>query len=484
MNNTRKKKIKELINLSKEELINLIYNIENRLVEVIKEKDNDINELKQIIIKQEERIQHLEYIIEQQNIDKYGKKKGGKRKEKKETNPLIDNSINKGKRTKESYRRDTPKESEVNKHKKCVADKCIFCNGDNIEEISYSYFYKEDIPIIKKIITKYKVYRYRSNCCNKEFNAIKVPSAKVVLGDNLKKEIIYSYIELKLTYSSIVKTINNKYNIKISEGEIVNILDKYSNILIDTKLDILKTIRNNNLIHIDETSWKVKNNNRYMWVLSNSNNVVYEFGVKRNMDVLYSLLGDSNSNIVTDDYCAYSRLVNHQLCLVHPFRKFRSFAKSNVYICNEEVYIYLNYVFDKFKYLYKEIKEVLDKDFNKKYYNRKRLIIKNKFIELLKDNKLDPKGFRVIKKSFIKNIDKHLYCLTKPNIPAHNNHAERDIRHLVIKRKISFGSNSIKGCKILSVLYSVYDTLKKQYPNSYYTEFMKLLDRKCSSPYF
>ena len=55
----------------------------------------------------------------------------------------------------------------------------------------------------------------------------------------------------------------------------------------------------------------------------------------------------------------------------------------------------------------------------------------------------------------LKKIDKYFVCVVKPNIPTTNNKAERALRHLVIKRKKSFGCKTPKGAEIMSVIYSV-----------------------------
>jgi transposase len=48
------------------------------------------------------------------------------------------------------------------------------------------------------------------------------------------------------------------------------------------------------------------------------------------------------------------------------------------------------------------------------------------------------------------------------NVPADNNRAERELRPLVIARKISFGSQSDAGAKTREVLMMVLHTLKKR----------------------
>ncbi|MDT8300030.1 MAG: transposase, partial [Sedimentisphaerales bacterium] len=48
------------------------------------------------------------------------------------------------------------------------------------------------------------------------------------------------------------------------------------------------------------------------------------------------------------------------------------------------------------------------------------------------------------------------------NVPADNNRAERELRPLVIARKISFGSQSDAGARTREILMTVLHTLKKR----------------------
>ena len=50
-------------------------------------------------------------------------------------------------------------------------------------------------------------------------------------------------------------------------------------------------------------------------------------------------------------------------------------------------------------------------------------------------------------------------------VPAENNFAERELRPLVVARKISFGSQSKKGAATREVLMSVLHTLRKPTPD-------------------
>jgi hypothetical protein len=52
--------------------------------------------------------------------------------------------------------------------------------------------------------------------------------------------------------------------------------------------------------------------------------------------------------------------------------------------------------------------------------------------------------------------------LRRPGVPPTNNHAEQSLRHLVIFRKICFGTRSESGLKTHSILPSLVQTARRQ----------------------
>jgi hypothetical protein len=63
--------------------------------------------------------------------------------------------------------------------------------------------------------------------------------------------------------------------------------------------------------------------------------------------------------------------------------------------------------------------------------------------------------------------------LRRPGVPPTNNHAERSLRHLVIFRKICFGTRSESGLKTHSILPSLVQTARRQ--GVYPREFLQTL---------
>lgn len=86
----------------------------------------------------------------------------------------------------------------------------------------------------------------------------------------------------------------------------------------------------------------------------------------------------------------------------------------------------------------------------------------------------EPRTLSRIKMTRAKNIPNYLTCVSDPRIPLTNNHAERALRHLVLKRKISFGSLTKRTAENFTVLVSVLLSLKQKYQSNFFGEYLKV----------
>jgi len=131
-------------------------------------------------------------------------------------------------------------------------------------------------------------------------------------------------------------------------------------------------------------------------------------------------------------------------------------------------------VYQQFSPIYSKLRETLNHNFNATYYKRTRAILKKQLITLAKPHTNDPVKLITYKETLTKNMDKYFTCLMFPNIPADNNKAERALRHLVIKRKTSFGSKTDKGAQTTAILTSILLSLKWKDPKNFFHNYMKL----------
>jgi hypothetical protein len=128
----------------------------------------------------------------------------------------------------------------------------------------------------------------------------------------------------------------------------------------------------------------------------------------------------------------------------------------------------------EFSSLYGDVRATLITPFDLE----QRIKIQNEFVQRFQTITIphagDPRKLATIKESLQKNIDFYFTCMAYEGIPADNNKAERALRHLVLKRKISFGSRTQKGADTLSVLASVLLSLWWRKPQNFFGEYLRL----------
>jgi hypothetical protein len=84
-------------------------------------------------------------------------------------------------------------------------------------------------------------------------------------------------------------------------------------------------------------------------------------------------------------------------------------------------------------------------------------------------------GIQRIQNIFREQKTRLYHWAKNPAVPADNNRAERELRPLVIARKISFGSQSEQGAQTREILMTVLHTLRKRTPEVF-SAFQRTLD--------
>ena len=466
--------------------------IEQRQKQVISKLKNENAELRIKLKKSNAKITILEEKLEKallyiEELQKYVFR--GKKKDKDDDNgknndndkPKSDGSK---KRSKKSYRRPVPDKEEVTDEEDYNIKSCPDC-GNKLSKIKILEFYEQDIIPVQKWFEKLKkttlVRITTGYCkhCKKRISATPIPKQKVSIGENVKQLIVYQTTVQQLSHSQILDFLESHLHFKISTGEIANILEQQALKLKATFDDLIKSIRNGAGTHFDETSYNIafhdKYSGNYAWVMASAenNDAVFSLGKNRGKGNAKKLLGDDYQGVgVSDDYGAYANIFkkgNHALCWAHPHRKFRDLKNSNK--LSEKKKKQCEEFYRQFSEIYNEVTKINQTSFKKeeRIKIKKELILKLE--EILKLNSNDPAKLKTLKKTMLKKIDRYFVCIIKPDIPTTNNKAERSLRHLVIKRKKSFGSKTPKGAEVMTIsaelLMSLWWRSKKDFFKAY-----------------
>jgi len=406
------------------------------------------------------RIESMAFQLEQIKIKIFGKKPILERVARKREKKIRDIF---------SYRRPVP--TQVTKIEQHPIESCVHCK-QILKHKHIKVFFEEDIPLpIQKSVIRHEVEVGYCNSCKRQSSGMLIPSKKAILGERIKKYVCILSIANRLSHNQIQEHLKDVFDLSLSIGEIGNIQSEEANNLRPEYEHLKHSVVSGIATHYDETGWKVQKeeDGKYAWVATNAENfdTVFLLGKNRGKgnieDIGKARLG------ITDDYAAYKNaFLEHQLCWAHPQRKLRDLVESDEIL--EEKREYCKTTYEQFSNLYQKIRKRIGQKISPNMKTR----FKSLFEKVSRPHSLDPTQLERIKKSLRKNTKQYFTFLKYPTIPIDNNKAERALRHLVIKRKISFGSKTQRGAETTSILASVILSLKWNNPQNWFKSYLAL----------
>lgn len=317
-----------------------------------------------------------------------------------------------------------------------------------------------DIPPAKPIYTEYQLFERTCPCCNLAQSA-NYPSnvqAPIQYGPQVMSMVSYLYTRQFVPLKRLKELMNSLFGLSMSEGTIVNLLEK----MVEKAMPAYQIIKHNILksgyAGADETGCKVNGDNQWLWTLQNELYTYIWLSHTRGYDAIEEQFADELKNLILihDCWSAYFQTgaSAHQLCMAHLNRDLQYL--SELYPDDHWVKNIRNQ-FSKALNLKREMVEDPPKIWTKARNSLEEKL--KKYVEMPLENA----GEKVIK--FQKRLRKHLESLTtflhQLHIPPDNNGSERAIRNVKVKLKVSGQFKTEKGADIFAVLRSVIDTLIK-----------------------
>lgn len=319
-----------------------------------------------------------------------------------------------------SYRRSTPSAEAITDEEQHALEHCPHCQQE-VTQIKQLEFFTEDIVpladwfnVLKKVTRHWIMTGYCADC-QKRVSATPLPKQKTSLGEQIQQLVTFQCTVQQLSYSQIIDFAEGVLHLKLSEGEITNILE--------------------------------------------------------------TLLGKDYGGIgITDDYNGYKNAFQegkHALCWAHPHRKLRDLKDSAT--LPQDKKIHCQQTFEEFSALYTQVRTVHARPFVQAEREQEVKKLQVLFDHFIRPHPMDPQKLQQIKLRLTEQRDCYFICVLYPNVPPDNNKAERSLRHLVIKRKKSFGSKTQKGADMMSIIYSVVMSLWKTSKQQFFSAYNQAL---------
>lgn len=364
-----------------------------------------------------------------------------------------------GKKTGErGHQRPKPKDEDITEKITFTPTRCPYCKKrgclGEAKETIVKYF--EDIIIVpEKIVKQYTITKHWCSNCQEYVRSDKVPPNLDRIGPNVMAYILYARYRLRLPFHLIKQSLADLHDFKLSEGEIANQLEKAGELFKSDYDAVKELIKISDKVYCDETGWRIRGNNFWIWVFVTDQEIRYVIEDTRGRGVPEETLGKKEDRVlISDFYAAYKNLPGkNQYCWVHLLRDSK-LTESQFH--------------DDLKKVYEELKRELAKDVKKRGYDRL-----DRLLEKIQHKRYDDRNTERVKQlqtRISKTREQLLECLKHVDIRPENNTAERALRNNVVMRKIFGCSRSVSSAKVMETNTSVIDTLMMREQNKSFME--------------
>jgi transposase len=316
--------------------------------------------------------------------------------------------------------------------------------------------YVTDVELtLKAKNTKYIIPRKYCPACKKLVEP-EVPNVlpHARLGLNLMLLVMYLKLGLRLPCEKIVDFLSTAYGVKMSNGEVIVILKQLAGAFGNYYSHLEKLVRLARVKHSDTTSWRVNGRNYFAWAFISTGVVLYKIRKRNNHKVGLTVFGqDQKGNVlVVDRHAAFRTLAEKlgfllQLCWAHILQDTKELAET---FGNEG------------RYVHRKLKEIYAyaKGLNHRGAAEHVQQLQGMVFELTQRHYKHITVRRFVNNLYFRDVENLFRFVTDPEVASTNNVSERELRHLVMMRKVSNGSRSQRGAAATAILTSVIQTLR------------------------
>lgn len=317
--------------------------------------------------------------------------------------------------------------------------------------------YLEDIPPVLRVVTHRK---YQHAFCPHCQSVVHHPDAlhgpPVQIGPRLAAHFAHLRTRLGVTYRKLAMYSTEVLGIPLTASGALGILNRMADRLEPIYDGLAHALTVQRTLHGDETGWKMDGQRWQMWCFCNASLAFFHADKSRGSKVVLGLLGKDFAGLLhCDFYGAYNPFANLQRCFIHFARDVhdeRLITPGDSFL--DVLHVQTQFIMDSAKALNQTEIPVSDiPSLHRAMHHALDTMIA-----------LAPPPSRAL--TLVKRLQKHrdslLNFLHVPDAEFHNNRAERQLRPVVIFRKLSFGNRTEAGAYRFSMMATVIETARLQ----------------------
>lgn len=339
-----------------------------------------------------------------------------------------------------------------------TAKKCPACGGESISEsgpfISKKLVYDMRFTVggVKRRVVECEAKMYRCRDCGKSFLPRRFKRLDR-FSHNLKSWAMYLHIAHEVSFRKIETSFRDIFGLDVDHPRVYRLKVMMASYYSRTTKAILGRLLAGGVIYADETEVKLKKTKGYVWVLSNTDEVLYLYRPSREVDFLKDLLAGFKGVLVTDFYPAYDTLgYLQQKCLIHLIRDLNEALLHNPF---DDEFKRLAFEFGK---LLRSIVTTIDEHGLKRRHLVKHRPDVDRFYREVIAPEASSEAAIEFRERFLKQREKLFQFLDHDGVSWNNNFAEHAVKHFAKYRNRIDGNMNETGLESYLTLLSVYQT--------------------------
>lgn len=340
-----------------------------------------------------------------------------------------------------------------------------------------------ETPKVEPKVTEYQIHTLPCDCGAHTKGTLPDGVSRGAFGANLVALVCWLTGKFRLSKRGVQELLSDLLGTEVSLGMVSKMEREASAALAAPVEESRAYVREQPVVHADETGWRECNLKAWLWVAVTPLVAVFKIARSRGGDVAKDLLGATFAGIlVSDRWSAYTfvDVLRRQLCWAHLLRDFQAFVErgGTSQRIGESL---LGCARKMFKWWHK----VRDGTMSRDAFQKKMLPVALEVGDLLAQGSRCRNTKTAGSCAHILNLEMALwtFVLTEGVDPT-NNFGERTIRKAVLWRKTSFGTQSEEGSRFAERILTVAATLKLQNRHvlSYLTEAIEAGRRGLATP--
>src|SRR3954452_24580754 len=355
---------------------------------------------------------------------------------------------------------------------------CAHCRAalGEADQRLHARYDRIDLPPVRPVVTRVERYRGRCPCCGGTTLA-PVPEGLEEgspFGPSVLALALYLRFTHAISYRRLTRVFLHLFALRISEGALDEMFRRAKRRFDDETAVILARLRRARVVCSAETAVRVGGRTHWNWVFRNEQVVIHVIRPTRGRVVVEELLGGHRPRVWVSDLFGAQR--GHadawQVCLAHQLRDLRYAIEAGdaVFAPRLRALLLRAVVLARRRHALKASTRL--------EYRRR---LERELDRALALRPSHPRGQR-LRKRYLAVRDSLLTFLEHPDAPPDDNGSERDLRPMVVYRKVTGGFRSAWGPDLCAALESVVGTAARHGMDAYHAIHAVLSGRTVLAP--